>query len=66
MDKDTFGLSSKVDLEYLCVEGADNKNSNTNFKCPWAAMQIWDGYELVKNPYYTWINGKTDPSEYVH
>ena len=66
MDKDTFGLSSKVDLEYLCVEGADNKNSNTNFKCPWAAMQIWDGYELVKNPYYTWINGKTDPSDYVH
>ena len=66
MDKDTFGLSSKVDLEYLCVEGADNKNSNTNFKCPWAAMQIWDGYELVKNPYYTWINGKTNPSEYVH
>ena len=66
MDKDTFGLNSKVDLEYLCVEGADNKNSNTNFKCPWAAMQIWDGYELVKNPYYTWINGKTDPSDYVH
>ena len=66
MDKDTFGLSSKVDLEYLCIEGADNKNSNTNFKCPWAAMQIWDGYELVKNPYYTWIKGKTNPSEYVH
>ena len=66
MDKDTFGLNSKNDLEYLCVEGADNKNSNTNFKCPWAAMQIWDGYELVKNPYYTWINGKTDPSDYVH
>lgn len=65
MDKATFGLDSKLDLEYLCIEGADNKNANTNFKSPWAAMQIWDGYELEDNPYYTWIKNKDNPADYV-
>lgn len=42
MDNDTFGYNKKDSIGYLLVEGADNKNANTNFKSPWAAMQIWN------------------------
>lgn len=69
MDKGTFGLNDEVDLEYLNIEGADNKNASTNFKCPWAAQQIWDNSDLTdrKNPYYSSIAGKYNtPEEYIH
>lgn len=69
MDKPTFGLDSKKDLEYLNIEGADNKNASTNFKCPWAAQQIWDNSELTErdNPYYSSIAGKyATPEDYVN
>ncbi len=67
MDKATFGLDSDHDLEYLNIEGADNKNSSTNFKCPWAASQIWGKDKTEQdNPYYTAIAYHPgDPAAYV-
>lgn len=69
MDKATFGLNDDVDLEYLNIEGADNKNSSTNFKCPWAAQQVWTNSEAVNrdDPYYSSIEGNyKNPEKYIN
>lgn len=43
-DELTSGYSDATP-HYLMLEGADNDNSSTNFKTPWASMQIWGNYE---------------------
>lgn len=69
MDNETFGYNKKANIGYLVVEGADNKNAQTNFKSPWAAMQIWntndkgqrinDNGEVTNNKsYYDLISGQ--------
>lgn len=69
MDNETFGYNKKANIGYLVVEGADNKNAQTNFKSPWAAMQIWNtnnkgqrinsnGEVIDNKPYYDLISGQ--------
>lgn len=66
MDKPTFGNGGDDDLEYLCIEGADNKNQCTNFKTPWAAQQMWrDDANQQDLPFYAEAQKKA-PGSYVN
>lgn len=66
MDKPTFGNGGDDDQEYLCIEGADNKNQCTNFKTPWAAQQMWrDDANQQNLPFYAEAQNKA-PGEYVN